>query len=122
MMNLDAKIKTQNTKKQGLISFLVAKQKGENNFIGVCLTFNIVQEDNDPERLLRSLQESAKLHLETVLEKNLPDELLNRPAPKKYWKIYFESKEMIRKEKEMALTTSIPYPDFVDALSANSVC
>jgi len=80
-----------NTKESGVIEYLVYKEG--DSFVGVCLTFDIVEEGNDPDKLMLSIQEAAKLHLDVVRSKNMPDELLNRHTEEKYWKIYFEASE-----------------------------
>ena len=114
------KIKPHNTKERGLIEFLIIR-KGKNNFLGVCLTFNIVQEGKNPDKLLESLREAAKLHIQTILEKGLPESLLNRSAPEKYWKLYFKLREMplrTRKTKlESFMTFSTIYPELSPAMS-----
>lgn len=78
-----------NTKESGVVEFLVYKE--DSTFIGVCFTFDLIQEGNDPEKLMEDLHELAKRHLETVRELRWPDELLNRYAPEEYWKKYFEA-------------------------------
>ncbi len=86
-------IRPRNTKEKGLIEALVYKEG--DSYIGVCLTFDIVEEGSDPVALAESIKEAARLHLETVIKNNLSDELLNRYAPEEYWKKYFEAaKEM----------------------------
>lgn len=77
------------------MEFLVYKEA--NTYIGVCLTFDIVEEGDDPNKLMQSIQEAARLHLKVVCEKNLPDELLNRRAEEKYWKIYFDAMNQLQK-------------------------
>jgi predicted RNase H-like HicB family nuclease len=86
-----------NTKKEGVIEFLVYKDK--TGYTGVCLTFDIVEEGSNPTELMKSLKEAAELHLETVIKNNLSDELLNRYAPEEYWKKYFELLEGIKKPR-----------------------
>lgn len=83
-----------NTKKSGLIEILVYKEKDV--FVGVCLTFDILEEGKDPLMLIKSIKEAAQLHLETVIKNNMSDDLLNRYAPKKYWEKYFEATKKIQ--------------------------
>ena len=78
-----------NTKKKGNIEYVIYKSGRQ--YVGVCLTFNILEEGVDPEKLKESIQEAALLHLDVVRRNNLSDDLLNRYAPEKYWKIYFDS-------------------------------
>lgn len=80
--------KTWNTKEAGLLEFLVYPENGR--FVGVCLTLDIVEEGGDPNRLMESIREAATGHVLLVVQKNLDDALLNRPAPNEYWQKYFE--------------------------------
>lgn len=83
-----------NTKKRGVVEFLTYKEGKA--FVGVCLTFDIVEEGTDPVELTRSLRDAAELHVETVIKNNLSDDLLNRYAPDEYWKKYFEATSAIK--------------------------
>ena len=84
-----------NTKERGIIECLVYKES--NAFVGVCLTFDIVEEGDNPTELMKSVREAAELHLETVIRNNLTDELLNRYAPEEYWLKYFAAAKKIEK-------------------------
>ena len=86
-----------NTKNKGNIEYVV--YKSGKNYVGVCLTFNILEEGDNPKELSDSLQEAALLHLEVVRKNNLSDDLLNRYAPEKYWKIYFDSIKEYQKKQ-----------------------
>jgi len=101
-----------NTKKRGMVEFLFYKEK--NRYIGVCLTFDIVEEGKDLKKLRQSLEESARLHLKVVIKKNLSEDLLNRYAPEKYWRKYFKFQELIEKQKskkrEIPAILKLPYP------------
>lgn len=68
-------------------------------FVGVNLTFDIVEEGSDPIALMDSIKEASILHLECVVRENMSDELLNRHAPKEYWDRYFKALEQIEKPK-----------------------
>lgn len=84
-----------NTKKSGIIEYIVYKEG--DSYVGVCLTFDIVEEGSDPNKLVLSIQEAAKLHLKVVRDRNMTDELLNRYAEEKYWKIYFNALKKLQK-------------------------
>ncbi len=79
--------RTQNTKEAGTVEFLVYKEGP--SYVGVCLTFDIVEENSNPIALMRSIKEAAGLHIETVRKNKLSDTLLNRYAPTEYWEKYF---------------------------------
>lgn len=113
-----------NTKKRGLVEFVVFQNKKRNHFVGVCLTFDIIEEGDDPESLMDSLTEAAKLHVEVVQKENLPDKLLNRYAPKRYWDKYlpYQSSLVLQGSLNKPLTfssitsTSVSrYPSFVNS-------
>ena len=78
-----------NTKEKGVVEFVIYKEG--NSFVGVCLTFDILEEGDNPMELIKSLKEAAELHLETVRKNNMSDELLNRYAPEEYWAKYFDA-------------------------------
>lgn len=80
-----------NTKKSGVIKFLIYREKGDSMYTAVCLTFDIVEHGNNIDELKESIQEAAKLHLESIVKNNLNDKLLNRSAPQQYWKILYEA-------------------------------
>lgn len=75
-----------NTKARGLVEFLIFREGIQ--YVGVCLTFNIVVEDQDLEKVKKSIEDAAKLHLRVVQKKKLSDDLLNRHAPTEYWDRY----------------------------------
>ena len=82
------KSRTRNTKNKGIMEFLVYKEG--DGYVAVCLTFDIVEEGSDPVALMASIKEAAELHLETVINQNLSEKLLNRYAPEEYWQKYFD--------------------------------
>ena len=96
---------TWNTKEKGIVRFIVFPQKKQ--FVGVCLDFNIIEEGENPQKLIESLEEAATGYIEVAIKENLSDELLNRHAPKKYWEKYKEitSKQGIRM-KRIRISTS----------------
>ena len=96
-----------NTKKGGIIEFLFYKERNE--YIGVCLTFDIIEEGKDIEKLKESVKEAAFLHLKIVNDKKLPDKLLNRYAPIEYWEKYFEFLSyLIAKKREEKIERPLP--------------
>jgi predicted RNase H-like HicB family nuclease len=103
-------VKIWNTKKRGVFEFLVYPDG--KRLVGVCLTLNIIEEGESPKKLLRSLEEAAFGYLEVVRKENLSDELLNRPALKKYWDKYYTAKLLRKAEKPLQKSTSslTPFP------------
>jgi len=100
-----------NTKKKGLIEYIVYEESPK-KFVGVCLTFDIVEEGTDPTALMAQIREAAGLHLETVRKHDYSDDLLNRHAPEEYWDKYFQAVNEMKKREPVAspFTVSVsPY-------------
>jgi predicted RNase H-like HicB family nuclease len=106
-----------NTKERGTIECLVYKEGNTDAYIGVCLTFDIVEEGKNPVELMKSIREAAELHLETVIRENLPDELLNRYAPEEYWLKYFEAAKQIGKNS-VSTTNNLVVSPYYRSLTA----
>ncbi|MDO8659461.1 MAG: hypothetical protein Q7K54_02560 [Candidatus Parcubacteria bacterium] len=100
-------VRPKNTKDKGTVEFLVYKEG--KTFVGVCLTFDIVEEGNNPEKLMESIQEAAQGHLKVVRTQNMSDDLLNRHAPKEYWDIYYKVIGDIQSKKSI----KSPYSFFI---------
>ena len=100
-------IRPKNTKDKGTMEFLVYKEG--KTFVGVCLTFDIVEEGSNPEKLMESIQEAAQGHLKAVRANNMSDDLLNRYAPKEYWDIYYKVISDIKSKKSIRS----PYSFFI---------
>ncbi|MCX6806645.1 MAG: hypothetical protein NT135_00765 [Candidatus Berkelbacteria bacterium] len=79
-----------NTKKSGVLRFLIYKRAQDKLFTGVCLDLDIVEQADNLEKLRKSLEEAAFGYVDAVRKKDLSEKLLNQPAPKKYWKILVE--------------------------------
>lgn len=75
-----------NTKKSGQVRYLIF-QEADGGFCAVCLDFDIIEWGTDENELTKSIKEAASSYLQGVIKSNLPDELLNRPAPAQYWKM-----------------------------------
>lgn len=71
----------------------------QDRVIGICLTFNIIEEGKSLDEVMKSVVEAAWLHLRVVVRKNLSDDLLNRYAPKEYWEKYFNLQKQLAKQK-----------------------
>lgn len=72
-----------NTKEKGIIYYAIFRE--EDDYVAVCLNLNIIEYGKDPELLRKSIVEAAMSYVESVRKKNLPDDYLNKYAPKKYW-------------------------------------
>ncbi len=99
----------QNTKEEGLVNFLIYRDSRAKHYTAVCLTFDIVEHGKDPVKLRESIEEAALLHIEAVVEGNLDSKLLNRSAPKKYWKKLYDS--MVNYEQSLKESNEKPIGD-----------
>lgn len=72
-----------NTKHSGMVTFFIYQHKG--GYQGVCLELNIIEEGKSQDAVIGQLDEHVKAYIEYVCQHGHCDELLNRPAPKKYW-------------------------------------
>jgi len=80
------------------MEFLAYQEKGE-NAVGVCLTFNIIEEGENLEKVMNGVVEAANLHLRAVQKEDLSDDLLNRYAPEKYWDKYLAVLKELSKQR-----------------------
>jgi hypothetical protein len=114
-----------NTLRQGQFTVMVYRRSGEQLFTGVCLEFDLVDQHEDPDFLLRSMEEAAKGYVESVIRKTQSEDLLNRPAPSAYWEIYRkisrrEESERLARDLRFARLAVVPYPNELTALGARS--
>ena len=56
-------------------------------YVGICLEFDLEVSAKTSEEAKERIQEYMKAWHENIVENKLPETLLNRPAPKKYWDI-----------------------------------
>lgn len=94
-----------NTKKRGQFNLFVYREK-PNYYIGVCLEFDLIQEGSNPREVMMQIKEASIGYLETVIENNFSDDLLNKKSPIKYQKKYREFLELKRKQ------SAIPWEEF----------
>lgn len=113
-----------NTYDSGKVTYLILKEK--NKFIGVCLEFDLIVQENTPQETKEQIEDYAHTWLENVATNKLPEELLNKPAPKKYWALYkkllAEEEKKVETEKEKLVnfrsgnsnvaSFQVPYPQF----------
>lgn len=90
-----------NTYNKGFVTSFIYPDKDK--YIGVCLELDIVVENKNLEEVKKELSDAVRTHVETVVENKLSADLLNRYAPKKYWKKFFgylKMMEQIRGNRE----------------------
>lgn len=95
-----------NTYKKGAVNYLVFQE--ENKFVGVCLEFDLEVSANTPQEARERIEDYSKAWLENVIKNKLPEELLNKPADKKYWNIYKEAvRDAERRLKAQRYSSSV---------------
>lgn len=77
-----------NSKDLGTVTIFTYQQGKK--FISVCLELDIVKKGSDKEEINREISESIVGYVKTIVKEGLGDQLLNRPAEKKYWDKYDE--------------------------------
>lgn len=60
-----------NTKEQAQFRFVMYKKPQDKYFVGICLDLDIVEQDENPVRLRKSLEEAAQGYIEAVRKNNL---------------------------------------------------
>ncbi|MGB4762087.1 MAG: hypothetical protein WBP12_01865 [Candidatus Saccharimonas sp.] len=74
-----------NTRSSGEVNFIIFKDSNDGDYTAVCLDFDIVEQGSDLNALRDSIEEAAQMHIETIMQMNLDEKLLNRRAPEVYW-------------------------------------
>lgn len=90
-----------NTYESGSMTFLFLKNRENNNFLAVCLEFDLEAEAKSFIEAQEKIEGYAKLWLENVRENKLPEELLNKSAPQEYWDIANALEEEKRSRKRI---------------------
>ena len=86
---MNKKLIFNNTYNSGGVTYLILQVK-KDKFIGVCLEFDLEIESKTLEEAKAQIIDYARLWLQNAVKNQLSEEVLNRPAPKKYWRIYEE--------------------------------
>jgi hypothetical protein len=77
-----------NTKKRGVLRFLVYFDPKDEEFIGVCMDLGIIKCGKNSDQVKQDVVEASIGYLETICKDNLPDKLLNQKPPKEYIDIF----------------------------------
>ena len=89
---------TNNTYEKGRARALLYKEGDE--FVGVCLDLDILVRGKSIKKVWSCLKDMVESYIENALHNKLPDKVLNRPAPKKYWDKYRDFIEHEKKKLE----------------------
>ena|SRR3989344_233954 len=91
------KITFGNTYNFGKLTFLILKEK--QSYTGVCLEFDLIVNAPTPEEAREHIEDLASGWLENVKKNKLSENLLNKRAPEKYWKIAEQKEKEIEAVK-----------------------
>lgn len=75
--------KYRNTYRTGIATVIIYPEK--DLFTAVCLEFDLVRQSGNFKEVKRAIDSALKSHVEAIIKNKLPEDLLNRPAPKEYW-------------------------------------
>jgi hypothetical protein len=96
------KLTFSNTYKKGRVTYVVFQE--DKRYTAVCLEFDLVVNESTFKEAKESIQDYAHLWLENVAKNHLSETMLNRPAEKKYWRIYQRILEAEKQKIEAELT------------------
>ena len=82
-----------NTKNIGLARIIIFPCK--EGFRAVCLDFDLIEDGETREEAENNIKEAAVGYIEAICKCNLDSHLLNRPANKRYWKLYESYLDML---------------------------
>ena len=97
------KLRFNNTYKKGHLTYIAFPNNGK--YLGVCLEFDLSVEGDTLEEAKDKIQDYARLWHKNVVKNRLSEELLNKPADKKFWNIY---NKILEAEKQKALFSKSP--------------
>lgn len=105
----------------GLARIIIFPHKG--GFRAVCLDFDLIEDGQTRKEAEDNIKESVIGYIKTVCKCNLDDQLLNRPADKRYWKIYESYLDMIKDDKKKPVSANLKKSSlFTLPISDNSGC
>jgi len=94
-----------NTKNSGLARTIIFPYK--KGFLAVCLDFDIIEKGETREELEKSIKEAVIGYIECVCKCNLNDDLLNRHADKRYWKMYESYLDLIGNKAKKPVSSKL---------------
>lgn len=90
-----------NSKDLGAATVFIYPNKG--TYIGVCLEFDLIDDDRDKEILEARMKERVRSYVNYIEKKNFDDSFLNRPAPKRYWNKFYRFLDLMREEEGLSV-------------------
>lgn len=108
-----------NTKKKGILRFLIYFDQRDEEFVGVCMDLSIIKCGKNPEQVKMDLVNASLGYVETVCKENLPDSLLNQKPPKIYVDIFKQFISITEGSKKYNSLSKGKKVDRIDFASTN---
>lgn len=100
-----------NTYTSGMATVFIYGSKKQ--YVAVCLEFGLAISASSMGKAVECIKDTTETYFKNVIENKLSEELLNRPAEKKYWKMYaFVSGVMNKRKKMQAVPSPSQIPPF----------
>lgn len=106
MQEMNKQLAFNNTYDFGRLTFLILKES--KSYTGVCLEFDLTVHAPTAEKAKEHIEDLASGWLKNVIKNHLPEELLNKSAPKKYWKMAKLIEKQIEARKEQFTVKKTP--------------
>lgn len=87
-----------NTAVQGSATIFI--YKSAKKYIGVCLELDLVDDGDTREEVAERMKQNVVSYVAYIRKRHFDKALLNRPAPKKYWKKFFQYLQLIGEEEK----------------------
>lgn len=91
--------------------FIIFKRQKDKYFTGVCLDLDIIEQEKDPIKLRKSLEEAAQGYLEAIMKNDININQVAKSAPRKYWKILDNLERYFHLLRQRANVKSLPVND-----------
>lgn len=111
-----------NTKKEGMLRFLVYFDPKDFEFVGVCMDLGIIKCGKNPKQVEQDLIEASVGYVETVCKDNLPDVLLNQAPPKEYIDVFNNYMAIAEGTKKYKSLSKAKKKSEIDIESTNVFC
>jgi hypothetical protein len=96
--------KIKNTKQHGLARIFIFPAGGK--FTAVCLDLDIIEEADTKGEVLEQIKEAVSGYMVNAVKNGLDNDILKRPAPKKYWDLYKMYLKFISAKNEKSVLVS----------------
>ncbi len=88
-----------NTKNFGIAKIIIFPYK--KGYRAVCLNFDLIEDAKTIKEVKKQIEESVMGYIENICKNKLDNQLLNRHADEKYWKIFEEHCKFISSKRRI---------------------